>query len=127
MKKTQQTTTKPKTLTITLLNEKALDKNSKVIKTNGEVQYKQHDAGALMQLLVSFDSKAHTMKDYKNYLNVKDIVEDCWRKDAKELKLSLDQTVFLKDFLSNFHKKEIPTNLNAFLLRTLVSIVEQLE
>jgi len=118
-------------LKITLKVEYLLDKKGKFVKdANGDKVFKQNDVLALIQLLSVFDSRKYSLKDYKQYLKVQDKVEEAWRKDAKTLELSLDEATFLKDYLVNFNEKSREDGrlpVGSFLLRTLVSVIEQLE
>jgi len=102
--------------------------NSEIDFGKRELLFKQHDAIALINLLDGFDSTKYGMSDYKTYLNIRDKIEDAWRKDENCLEPSLDEAVFLKEFLVNYKEKsKSGTQITPFLMRTLVNIVEQLE
>lgn len=122
-----------------LVRELAYDKNGKVIYTttenkdgtkNREENYKQHDALNLMFLLRQFDSRKHTLKEYKQALKLMDKAEKAWRDDVDELELSLDEGSFLKEFLLDLFDKtkkdEEKTNVSFFTGKTIVSVLEQL-
>ena len=111
-----------------LTTKKSLDKQGKVEKVNGKDGYKQHDASALMSLLNGVNFKLYDMKSYKHCLNLKDKIEEAWRKDEKEVDLPLDEITFLKDYLENIKEKAMPqVILIEFHIRTIVFILEQIK
>ena len=120
---------KPKTLSITLIQEVATDRKGKEIKDEkGNKSYKRDDFIGLLQLLNRFNSKFHEMKDYKLFLKLKDHLLENWKKDDLNLELTLDEATFLKDYLSELPNKDAKDQgLAEFELRTLCGILEQLE
>jgi len=119
-------------IVLRLKNELLLDKNGKELKfgPDREPEYKQEDAIGLQSLINRYDSKKHpgAMKLVKALLNIKDKLEEVWRKDGEELGLSIDESSHLKEYLSKFMDLEgKDVTLKQFELRTLVDILEQLE
>jgi len=120
--------TKQKMITLTLIQEVALDKKGKEIKdADGNKSYQRDDFIGLLNLLAKFDSKFHEMKDYKMFLKVKDHLLENWRKEDKNIELSLDEATFLKRYLSELPEKEAKNqSLQEFEIRTLCGILDQL-
>lgn len=114
---------------IQLKIEKRKNKQGEEIKIDNNYDYKQHDAGALSQILSIWDSKKSAgLDDYKLYLGLKDKLEEIWRDDKPEIDLSVDEVKFLKDFLQNTQSKIMQgTQLVEFHIRTIVAIYEQLD
>jgi hypothetical protein len=121
--------TKPKTLTIDIIQEKVIDKKGKEVKDmKGEIQYKRDDFIGLINLLNRFDTKRHGMDDYKNFLKTKDKILKYWADEIKKIELSLNEATFLKNYLTELPKKEgMDKAMAEFELRTLIGVLEQLE
>jgi hypothetical protein len=121
--------TKPKTLTIDIIQEKVIDKKGKEVKDmKGEIQYKRDDFIGLINLLNRFDTKRHGMDDYKNFLKTKDKILKYWADEITKVELSLNEATFLKNYLTELPKKEgMDKSLAEFEMRTLIGIIEQLE
>ena len=124
---------KSKVVILDLVTELYKNKEGKVLDKK---TFKQKDAWALMQLLSFYNSKIGTFRDFQKILSLHDKVQNAWRKEAKTMELTIDEAAFLKDYLENFNERSasipIPTGLDPnrlteFRLRTLVTIVEQLE
>ena len=112
-----------------MVQEPALDKQGKVAKDpKGEKQYKRDDYVGLLQLLNRFDSRLHTIKDYKSFTHLKDNLLQHWAKEDTTVDLSLDEATFLKEYLKTLPDKEGKEGrLAEFEIRTLIGILEQLE
>lgn len=92
-----------------------------------EPRYTRNDIIGLMELLGKFDSRLHTMKDYKQWIKVKDKLKECFVNNLDLLKLSLDEAAFLKEFLTDLTIKDSKdSRLVEFEIRSLVGILEQL-
>ena len=118
-----------KTITLKLTIKNKLDKDNKEMRNdNKELIYDQHDPECLVRLLSAFDSSKYKMSDYRNYLDLVDKSNDVWRRDEKEIELSLDQVGFLKNYLKDYNEKALPgARITQFELRTLVGLVDQLK
>jgi hypothetical protein len=121
--------TKPKTLTIDIIQEVVLDKKGKEVRDQkGEKQYKRDDFVGLINLLNRFDSKRHGMDDYKNFIKTKDKILKYWADEITKVELSLNEATFLKNYLTELPKKEgMDKSLAEFEMRTLIGITEQLD
>jgi hypothetical protein len=116
-------------ITLQLKKTPFLDKSGKVQKDpSGEKLYSQHDSVALMSLLDAIDFTKYSMKEWRLAVKLRDKIEDAWRREAKNIELTLDEAAFLKDFLFNLKDKlQAGTRITPFVLRTVVAISEQLE
>ena len=111
----------------------AKDKNGKIVfvdENKKDEAYERHDSVVLMQILQEFDTKKHTLRQYKTVLNLLEKVQEAWRKDATELEISLDEGTILKEICLNFFdekkKEEEKKSISLFWGKTIVSILEQL-
>lgn len=124
--------------TIKLESEKSytLEKGKQVeVKTSdGESMFIRNDLVGLQRLLGYFDPTKHTVKDWKMMIKLRDLLTDAYLRDKKELELSLDEAVFLKDFMKELiakNNKDSKTEdkdkiqFREFEFRTLLAIDEQ--
>lgn len=119
---------------IKLVRELAKDKKGKTIYIGEgdekEETFDRHDAIVLLNMLQKFDTKKHTLKQYKTVLNLLDKVEDAWRKDADELEISLDQGTLLKEICLDYFdlkkKEEEKISIPIFWGKTIINLLEQL-
>jgi hypothetical protein len=103
-------------------------KGREVVMKNekGEPNYLRNDVMGMMGLLNKFNSTLHTMKDYKQWIKIKDKIRDCFVRETNILELSLDEAAFLKDFLINLTEKDAKSvQLVEFEIRSLTGIVDQ--
>ena len=94
-----------------------------------EPLYKQQDTQALMKLSSFFDSRKYSLKEYKQYIKLRNKIEEAWLKNNKTLELSLDEASLLKKFLISFFEKDNKEKqlIDIFMGRTITSILDQLE
>ena len=129
---------KNKTLELNFVLEKAFirNKDGKIVdaKIDGQQAYSRSDYSGLQGLLKRFDTRMHTPKDWKTWTKLGGKITDCYLHDRKKMELSLDETVFLKNFLNDLAEKnsmagkekdKIP--FTDFEVKTLMGVLEQLE
>ena len=121
-----------KPIKIKLVIEEAKDKDGKVVKLMNpetrkeEVNYKRNDIFGLLGLLRKFDTKIHTMQDWKQSIKLKDKLSNAYVNDLEEIDLSLEEATFLKLYLKEYSEKEGKTSdTPEFELRTLFGVLEQ--
>ena len=129
---------KNKPLEINLILEKAYtkDESGKVIeaKVNGQQAYNRSDYGGLQSLLKRFDTRMNTPKDWKTWTKISEKISNAFLHDQKKIELSLDETVFLRDYLRSLIEKNSLAGKEkekvAFAdheVKTLIGISDQLE
>ena len=120
---------KKSAITLNIVREPATGPDGKEIADEkGEKQYKRDDYVGLVRLLNRFDSKLHTLQEYRTFLKMKDIVMEAWTDETLAINLTLDEATFLKDFLKKLPEREgQQARMAEFELRTLVGILDQLE
>lgn len=92
----------------------------------GEIQYLRNDIVGLMGLLTKFDSRIHNLKDYKQWIKLRDRLRQAFIDDLESVELSLDEASFLKEYLSNLSEKEGKTaTMVEFEIRSLIGVLEQ--
>ena len=102
------------------------EKKIQIKNDKGETQYVRNDVVGLMGLLGKFDSRIHTMQDYKYLIKLKDKLKLCFLTNMNLLDLSLNEAKFLKEYLSNLSEKEGKENILAeFEIRSLIGLLEQ--
>jgi len=122
-----------KPITIKLIQEEAKEKNDKgevVVSKDpqGNTNYLRNDLVGLQRLLSRFDTRIHTVKDWKLSIKIKEKITKAYLDDLKEIDLNLDQAAFLKIYLKEFPEKEGKNeNLLEYELRTLFGILEQID
>ena len=129
-------------LKLKLVMEKALylDKDKKKAVSRdmrtGEEMYIRNDLSGLQQLLTKFDTRMNDMKAWKMWTKVKDKLTDCYLNDKKWIELSLDEAIFLKDFLidlleKNTRDSKLPKEekiiFKEYETRTLLGIIDQFD
>ena len=121
-----------KAFSLTLVKEEAFDLkkgNKEILKDDkGDIQYSRNDIVGLMGLLSKLDTKIHSLKEYKQWIKVRDKLKDCFVDDAEEMELTVSEASFLKDYLSGFQEREGKViNLDEFEVRTLVGVLAQFD
>lgn len=94
---------------------------------DGEDRYIRNDSMGLQVLLGRYDTKIHSMKDYKHWINLRDKSRNAFIKNETEIPLSLDEASFLKTFLTELPEKEgkSGTSLQEHEVRTLLGVLDQ--
>jgi len=117
-------------ITLNLVSTPALSKDGKQIKDpNGEPQFSQEDGIGLLILLNQYDTRKHGsfMKQSRLLIETKDKIKKAWTKNEKEVKLTGDETEFLKEYLTKLPENEgKEKRFEEFELRTMMGVLEQL-
>ena len=103
------------------------DGTIEVQKVNGKTQYVQNDIIGLNSLLSKFDTRIHTVIDWKISLRIKDKIMKCFLEQKEEVSLNKEEIKFLREYIREIKVKEAKNEvLVDFELRTLFAIAEQL-
>jgi len=118
---------------IRFIKEEAQEKNKKgeleVLKTpQGDISYVRNDLMGLLGLLGRFDTKIHSVKDWKMSIKIKDKMRDAFTRELDEIELTLDEATFVKLYLKELPEKEgLRESIPEYELRTLFGILEQFD
>ena len=129
--KTQDKTQKETQIKLELVTIEARekDKKGKIVVSKrpdtNEINYIRNDIVGLMTLLRRFDTKLHIMRDWKMSVKIKDKLSEAYLNDFKEIRLTLDEAAFLKNYLQELPEKEgKQESISEFEIRTMISIQE---
>ena len=99
-----------------------IDVTDDINPETNEAQYTRNDAVGLAQILGNYDTRKHPMREWILWMGINDKVRECSLKDETKLKLTLEEGVFLKNFVNDLDVKEV--KLPMFVAKTYVMLKE---
>jgi len=94
---------------------------------DGQPTYIRNDIISLQNLLSKFDTRSHPKREWSPWARVKEKLYRCYAEQKDVLVLSLQEAVFLREFLDSLPDNEAKnTSLREGEVRTMEAILDQL-